>query len=145
MQEEKTDNIYRIARISAGYTQIKASMLLNISEDTLSSYETGRRRVPDDIAVKMSEVYDFKLLCYQHIKQKEAAHLLPHIEQKTLCQSAIGFIKAVREANECTDILLQIAYDNKISVEEEETWKSFLETVDALEEACLTIKFCKEK
>ena len=46
----ESQNIYKNARKSAGFTQEKASQLLNVSVDSLRDYEQSQRPVPSDVA-----------------------------------------------------------------------------------------------
>ena len=61
-------NIYKIARESSGFTQEKASELLATSVTSLKAYEYSQRIPPDDIVIKMIEIYDAQYLAYQHLK-----------------------------------------------------------------------------
>ena len=63
-----SENLYKLCRTSAGFTQEQAAELLNISTRTLSDYENGRARVPDDIVDAMSREYEAPLLAWHHLK-----------------------------------------------------------------------------
>lgn len=65
---EQCENLYKLCRTSAGFTQEQASELLNVAPRTLSDYENGRTRVPDDIVDAMSNHYKSPLLAWHHLK-----------------------------------------------------------------------------
>jgi DNA-binding XRE family transcriptional regulator len=46
-----------IARKSAGFSRVDAAKALNISEDTLYAYETGKREITSDICINMADLY----------------------------------------------------------------------------------------
>lgn len=56
------ENLYKLCRTSAGFTQEAAAELLAISPRTLSDYENDRAKVPDDIVDAMSNHYKSPLL-----------------------------------------------------------------------------------
>ena len=62
------ENLYKLCRTSAGFTQEQAAELLNIAPRTLSDYENGRTRVPDDIVDAMSSNYKAPFLAWYHLK-----------------------------------------------------------------------------
>lgn len=62
----ESQNIYKNARKSAGFTQEKASQLLNVSVDSLRDYEQSQRPVPSDVASAMCDVYQAPYLAVQH-------------------------------------------------------------------------------
>lgn len=59
---------YKTCRESAGIKQEDAAELLNISCRTLSDYENGKVKVPDDIVDKMARLYSSPLLAWWHLK-----------------------------------------------------------------------------
>lgn len=65
---EQCENLYKLCRTSAGFTQEQAAELLNIAPRTLSDYENGKTRVPDDIVDAMSKNYNAPLLAWHHLK-----------------------------------------------------------------------------
>lgn len=66
---EECENLYKLCRISAGLTQEQAAELLGVAPRTLSDYENGRTRVPDDIVDGMSRNYNAPLLAWDHLKR----------------------------------------------------------------------------
>lgn len=62
------ENLYKICRTSAGFTQEQAAEILGIAPRTLSDYENGHTRVPDDIVDSMSSKYNAPLLAWWHLK-----------------------------------------------------------------------------
>ena len=66
---EKSENLYKASRTTAGLTQEQAAALLAIAPRTLSDYENGHTRVPDDIVAAMSDYYKAPLLAIQHLQQ----------------------------------------------------------------------------
>ena len=53
----KYDRI-RNLRIDKDLTQQKVAEILNIAANTLSQYETGTRNIPNDVLVKIADLYD---------------------------------------------------------------------------------------
>ena len=66
---EECENLYKLCRISAGLTQEQAAELLGVAPRTLSDYENGRTKVPDDIVDGMSRSYNAPLLAWDHLKR----------------------------------------------------------------------------
>lgn len=59
---------YKTCRESAGIKQEVAAEFLNVSCRTLSDYENGRSKVPDDIVDCMAELYKSPMLAWWHLK-----------------------------------------------------------------------------
>lgn len=59
---------YKTCRESAGIKQEGAAELLNVSIRSLSDYENGKAKVPDDIVDSMAELYRSPLLAWWHLK-----------------------------------------------------------------------------
>ena len=66
---DECENLYKLCRTTAGLTQEQAAELLAIAPRTLSDYENGHARVPDDIVDAMSNHYKAPLLAWHHLKQ----------------------------------------------------------------------------
>lgn len=62
------ENLYKLCRTSAGFTQERAAELLGVAPRTLSDYENGRTKVPDDVVDAMSREYKAPLLAWHHLK-----------------------------------------------------------------------------
>ncbi|MDD7182351.1 helix-turn-helix domain-containing protein [Peptostreptococcus porci] len=138
-------NIYKTARKAAGLTQEKAAEYLHLSVESLYLYEKGERTPDNNVVVAMAELYNFQLLCYQHLRECDKSNCLPKIECKSLSQAALMLLRANNNINQNTDKFLQIAYDNEVSEDEIEDWQELLKLIDELREACLTVKYCKYK
>lgn len=63
------ENHYKSCRSTTHYTQEQAAELLHVSPRSLSDYENGHTRVPDDIVDKMATLYNSPLLAWWHLKQ----------------------------------------------------------------------------
>jgi len=62
-------------------TQEVAAAVLNVSPRTLSDYENGHCRVPDDIVAAMTRVYKCPLLAWWHLKETSVlGEFLPDIQ-----------------------------------------------------------------
>ena len=82
----ESQNIYKNARKSAGFTQEKASQLLNVSVDSLRDYEQSQRPVPSDVASAMCDVYQAPYLAVQHLRLTSdlGKRVVPEIQLKDL-------------------------------------------------------------
>jgi transcriptional regulator with XRE-family HTH domain len=65
---ENCENLYKVCRNTSALTQEQAAELLGVAPRTLSEYESGRAKVPDDIVDTMSEIYKAPLLAWWHLK-----------------------------------------------------------------------------
>ena len=73
-------NQYKTCRNNAGFTQIRAAKLLNVSERSLSGYESGRTRVPDDVMLAMVDLYKSPMLIWWHFQEMcKHGKILPEI------------------------------------------------------------------
>ena len=67
------DTQYKISRNNAGLTQADAAERLAegtgrpLAIRTLSDYENGHSKVPDDVAAAMARVYECPILIYLHV------------------------------------------------------------------------------
>ena len=74
-------NRYKLCRETAKHTQEHAAELLHISPRTLSDYENGHTRVPDDIVSAMADHYNSPLLAWWHLKNHSVlGKYLPEIQ-----------------------------------------------------------------
>ena len=92
----ESQNIYKNARKSAGFTQEKASQLLNVSVDSLRDYEQSQRPVPSDVASAMCDVYQAPYLAVQHLRLTSdlGKRVVPEIQLKDLPEAVLGVLAA---------------------------------------------------
>lgn len=64
-----SQNPYLNARTFACLTRLNAAEELAISESSLRAYEEGGRQVPDDVVLKMSNLYQTPWLRVQHLQR----------------------------------------------------------------------------
>ena len=82
------DTQYKISRNNAGLTQEEAAERLSektgrpLATRTLSGYENGHDKVPDDVVEAMAEVYSCPILVYLHVASNpHFAKYFPEIQK----------------------------------------------------------------
>lgn len=142
----KYRNIYKIGRGDAGLTQERASEFIDISVESLRTYENNTRIPPDSIVIRMIEIYDARYLAYQHLKTSAEVgrKYMPDIELKDLPMAILNLQKAVADYLKAEDEVIDIVYDGVIDKEERPRWETILQMLDKISEAILTLKFAKE-
>lgn len=113
---------YKTCRESAGIKQESAADYLNVSIRSLSDYENGKARVPDDIVDKMAETYRSPLLAWWHLKTNSVLgkYLPDVIIPKTEVDMVFQGILAKDKLSPIIDGLKEIMSDGTIDVLEEE-------------------------
>ncbi len=119
-------NIYKTARNAAGITQERAAELLNVSVESLRVYEgNGKRLPPDDVVATMCAIYDAQYLACQHLSRASelGARVIPEIVPLQLSQAASRFVAALNRAYGLSGTLLEIAWDNEITPDQENDYR----------------------
>lgn len=111
-------NIYQAARIHAGFTQETASELLHLSTRTLSDYENGKYKVPDEMVVSMTEKYNAPWLPLMHLKNIAIGVDLDDVCFKELSGSTIGFQSSLSNIQDILRNLIDVVSDDEISTDE---------------------------
>ena len=138
---EEYGKIYQIARQSAGYTQEKAAELIDVSVESIRAYESTRRP-PDNVVVRMIEVYGTPHLAYQHLKSSELGQrYIPKLEIRDLPTALLRLQKEATEAIKHRDDLIGMACDGVITEAERPHWDAILEELDDVSEAIMALKF----
>lgn len=65
--------LYKQCRKEAGYTQKELGKILNVSQNAIHQWESGKREAPMEIIIKLANLYDISLdkFCerkYENIK-----------------------------------------------------------------------------
>lgn len=138
-------NIYQSARISKGITQEKAAELVTVSVESIRAYESGSRIPPDEVVVRMIEVYDAQFLAIQHLRTKSeiARSILPDFEQKELPEAILRILKEVGDFVKRRDELIEIGSDGVISPDERVQFDEIMKELDDIVQAYMVIKFAK--
>lgn len=135
-------NPYKTARKTAGLTQERAALLLNVSVDSLRDYEADLRPVPNDIAFAMCGVYNANYLAIEHLRMTSIGRAaLPGFKLCDLPVAVLGLLDAVQKFVDKNSEMIGITADGVISPEERGEWQEILVLVDRLQSALLTVKF----
>ena len=136
-------NIYQTARELKGLTQELAAERLDISVESISAYETGRRRPPDSTVLRMAQVYDFPYLCYQHLQSGALAAVLPEVQQRSLQEAVMRIVRLVRRFADDQRLgqLLEIAEDGRIDEQEQPVFQSIMTELTQIVESALALNF----
>lgn len=134
--KERSGNIYRNARQTAGLTQERWAEFLGISAEAVRQYEAGIIMPGDDVVLRMAEVSGMHILAYWHLVRKSrlAAQILPELEeQKGLPEAVLGLLIQMDDFREDGMAkLLRIAADGKVSDDERETYLAALDQLTEL-------------
>ena len=125
------ESLYKVCRVSAGFTQEQAAELLGVAPRTLSDYENDKARVPDDIVAAMADVYNAPLIVYYHLKHfSPLGKYLPEIQEpQTNGDMAFQAIIARDELGPAVDCIKRLVADGVIDSDEE---SEFAECIHAL-------------
>lgn len=120
---------YKTCRESAGIKQEVAAEKLNVSIRSLSDYENGKARVPDDIVDSMAKLYRSPLLAWWHLKTISVLgkYLPDVIVPKTEVDMVFQGILAKDKLSPVIDGLKEIMSDGMIDEMEEEVLDDHIE------------------
>jgi transcriptional regulator with XRE-family HTH domain len=141
---EQYINIYQSAREGAGLTQERAAERIGVSVESVRMYESGKRIPPDDIVVRMVDIYDARYLAYQHIKEnvKAVSSIMPmNLKVMDLPEAILRIQKEVTDFLRLRDEMVEIAYDGVISEDERPRWNVIVRELDHITEAVMNLKF----
>ena len=141
----ESQNIYKNARKSAGFTQEKASQLLNVSVDSLRDYEQSQRPVPSDVASAMCDVYQAPYLAVQHLRLTSdlGKRVVPEIQLKDLPEAVLGVLAAVQRFCAKREAMVEIAADGQIAESEQAEWDEIMRLANDLNVAMNNMRFSK--
>lgn len=137
------NNIYQVARESSGYTQEKAAELLELSVESLRSYEVDRRIPSNRTVAKMVDIYATKYLAYQHLKNTELGDSIPCINLTNLPMAVLKIQKEVNDFLKCREDLIEITCDGIIDETEQERWNQIMRQMDCVMNAMMSVKFAE--
>jgi len=83
--KDNCSTCYKKSREMAGFSQDEAAERLYICRRILSYYETGRIRVPDSIAIKMSEIYEDRSLLVDHLNTLDIVKHIKDDKKRSPC------------------------------------------------------------
>lgn len=119
---EEYRNIYKTARLAAGYTQESAAERLGISVESLRCYETDQRTPPNEVVELMVICYNAQHLAYQHLRESNciAKRIVPSLEERSILEVSVRIFNRLKslEKKRSIERLMDIAEDNIIDDEE---------------------------
>ncbi len=138
-------NIYKSARENADITQEKAAELLDISVESVRAYELDKRFPPENVVLKMVDIYNDKILAYNHMQAtlQIASELLPRITITELPQAVLRLLAEVQKLTDEKDRLVEIACDGIIDDTERIDFNNILSQLDNLHLAIIQMKYSK--
>lgn len=141
------DNIYKIARDTAGASASRWSEMLGVSTEAVRLYERGEITPADDIVLSMADISGLQILGTWHLRRKSAvaAEVLPPVERLPLAQAVVQLLARIRDFNagHTADELLTIAEDGRVAPEEEERFKQIVRDLQPLISACMQIDYAE--
>lgn len=143
--EQRTTNIYKNARQTAGLTQERWAEQLGVTADTVRLYESGRNYPSDEVAARMAEVAGMPVLGYWHLKLKSALanDALPDVARVPLPQAVVGLLAAMDTIQPQVKELLVIALDGIVDEGETELFEDILDDLEDVVTAALAVKYAE--
>lgn len=143
--EQRTRNIYKNARQTAGLTQERWAEQLGVTADTVRLYESGRNYPSDEVAARMAEVAGMPVLGYWHLKLKSALanDALPDVARVPLPQAVVGLLAAMDTIQPQVKELLVIALDGIVDEGETELFEDILDDLEDVVTAALAVKYAE--
>lgn len=143
--EQRTTNIYKNARQTAGLTQERWAEQLGVTADTVRLYESGRNYPSDEVAARMAEVSGMPVLGYWHLKLKSALanDALPDVARVPLPQAVVGLLAAMDTIQPQVKELLMIARDGIVDAGETELFEDILDDLEDVVTAALAVKYAE--
>lgn len=143
--EQRTTNIYKNARQTAGLTQERWAEQLGVTADTVRLYESGRNYPSDEVAARMAEVAGMPVLGYWHLKLKSslANDALPDVARVPLPQAVVGLLAAMDTIQPQVKELLMIARDGIVDAGETELFEDILDDLEDVVTAALAVKYAE--
>lgn len=123
------------ARSNAYFKQEYAAELLNISPRTLSAYENNRFTIPDDVMLKMIQLYNAHWLGYEWMRLtfETGKHILPALTtEQSLASNALGLQVEMKHVKNIEADIAEICQDNIIDAKEVPIWKACKKEADDL-------------
>lgn len=142
---QRTTNIYKNARQTAGLTQERWAEQLGVTADTVRLYESGRNYPSDEVAARMAEVAGMPVLGYWHLKLKSALanDALPDVARVPLPQAVVGLLAAMDTIQPQVKELLVIALDGIVDEGETELFEDILDDLEDVVTAALAVKYAE--
>ena len=86
----------RALREDKDITQTELGKMLNIKQITLSQYERGKRQIPNEIIIKLAEIFDVTTDYIYGIEKKDKKDEVKEIkEQLEICKIEIEKLKTI--------------------------------------------------
>ena len=137
-------NIYKSARMSAGFSQEQAAELLDISVESVRAYETGQRTPPDQTVAAMARCYETPWLTLEHARLTDELGIFPRgVRRRTLAQAVLRLLRKRREFGEHEQRLMEIAEDGSVDEDEAEDFALISAFVGSIVAACLEFQYCE--
>ena len=140
----KKQNIYKKARGQSGMTQERAAELLLISTDTLSNYERGIYKPPEEIVREMIILYNFNQLAMDYFFDSPLREYLPVVEGKTVKDAVLNFMDILNQFDRET-LNKMISLANEKEFNDKEFSNNFDSKVTDLINAATELRFCKSE
>ena len=135
------ENRYKLCRASAGITQEQAADLLGVAPRTLSDYENGRAKVPDDIVATMADTYKSQLLAWWHLQQTSilGKYLPELVMPQTPGDMAFQLILAKDDLDPTIQTIKTIMADGRIDDSEQEEFSNSIEAIRQVNAKLLSV------
>jgi transcriptional regulator with XRE-family HTH domain len=135
--------IYKTGRDHADLTQEKAVEALHVSIRALSDYENGKVVPPDDVVMRMAEVYKYPQLEWLHLYHNNpiGQRILPEYQQCDLPMATVRFIKEHGDVSDLQRRILAIAADGVITEDEMPEWRIVTREITEMLAAAVTLLF----
>ena len=146
--KDNCGNIYRNARVAAGFTQERWAEFIGVSPEAVRQYEGDVCMPGEEVLLRMADLSGMKILPYWHLSRKSrlAATILPELDdQRGLPEAVLSLLIQIDsfQDNGMKD-LIRIAQDGHVDENELPDYENAIRQLRELVRSAFALGYAKD-